>query len=399
MDQSKQSPEKIGKAQIESLCTKCGARFGAEASFCGFDGAELLISLADKENGETGCEALDAKHCPTCLRAYPSYAKFCGVDGRALVLDAGDRLNPEPPLQSRASVSLAEDEMDLVATPDLSLVGQTLEGKYRIDSVLAEGGMAVLYLGHQKAMERQVAIKVVHGALISSATAVKRFEREAKLMARLNHPNIVSIYDFGFVNDRQPFMVMEYIKGMNITDKVAKQGPPSEQVAAQIIRQICLGLEEAHSSGIIHRDLKPDNILLQENPQRPDWVKIVDFGIAHLLDGSKRLTGSGRVTGTPAYMSPEQFKDVSVDARSDIYSLGVVIFEMLTFRLPFEADDLGVLMAQHLMETPPSVSVLRPDIASGSPLDLLIAKCLQKDPNQRFQHVRELSKLLEQVLP
>jgi eukaryotic-like serine/threonine-protein kinase len=238
----------------------------------------------------------------------------------------------------------------------------------------------------------------VHGALNSSPNALQRFEREAKVLARLNHPNIVAVYDFGFINKKQPFLIMEYIKGMNLADKVQHHGPPTVPVATQIIMQICRGLEEAHATGIIHRDLKPDNIILQEKVDRPDWVKIVDFGIAHLLDSEgKRLTRAGRITGTPEYMSPEQFKDKPLDFRADIYSLGIVIFELITGRLPFEADDLGVLMAKQLMDVAPSVSTLRPDIPAGSPMDLLIIKCLEKEPDQRYQSAAELRRAAEAI--
>jgi eukaryotic-like serine/threonine-protein kinase len=363
--------------------------------------------------------------CSVCAAKYPGHAKFCGVDGVRLVpwkstvrvsVARQTQASPHQPQSSFASadgslkaiaaqvaqgnpapVPEPDDENDLQWSPPEAqeLVGKTLEEKYRIDSVFAEGGMAVLYLAHHTTMERTVVVKVVHGDLISSPSAIKRFEREAKLMARLNHPNIVTVYDFGFINTKQPFLVMEYIKGRNLSDRVANQGPPNVKVAAQIIKQICRGLEEAHACGIIHRDLKPDNIIIQDKVERPDWVKIVDFGIAHLLDGTKRLTRSGRVTGTPEYMAPEQFKGKQLDVRVDIYSLGVVMFEVLTGRLPFESNDISVLMAKHLMETAPLISSFRKDIVQGSPVDILVQKCLEKEPDHRFETIKELRTAVE----
>jgi serine/threonine-protein kinase len=286
-----------------------------------------------------------------------------------------------------------EEEEDFSFADDLQLVGKVLESKYEIESVLAEGGMAVLYLAKQKKMERTVVVKVVHNYLSHNQNEIQRFEREAQVVARLNHPNIVAVYDFGLIDGSLPFIVMEYIRGMNLSQKVSRHGPPGMAVAVRIIRQICRALEEAHSLGIIHRDLKPDNIILQEKFDRPDWVKIVDFGIAHRVDTQgKRLTRAGRMLGTPEYASPEQFKDVKLDPRSDIYSLGVVIFEMLTGHVPYEAGNLGALMAKILLDPVPSITSYRQDIAPDSPMDVLVRKCMEKDPDKRFQTVREVRK-------
>jgi serine/threonine-protein kinase len=162
---------------------------------------------------------------------------------------------------------------------------------------------------------------------------------------------------------------------------------------------MCSGLEEAHSQGIIHRDLKPDNILLQDKTDRPDWVKIVDFGIAHLIDSNpkNRLTRAGIVIGTPEYMAPEQFTGKALDERTDIYALGLIFFEMLTGGVPFQSDEYELLMARRLMEPAPSISEFRKDIAAGSPVDVVIAKCLAHDPSQRYQTVGELRQAVNQA--
>ncbi len=411
------------------VCTECGAQFYAQAKFCAFDGSELLLCAPEDEKSHSrDAFSAQAMQCPSCATKYPAPAQFCGIDGVRLIPWLSTKRPPN--LTERAAGPLANDpaggggrtaiaakigheqpvqaipppgsgadisdyDLQYSPPPALELVGKTLEDKYRIDSIFAEGGMAVLYLAHHITMERTVIVKVVHGDLISSPSAIKRFEREAKLMARLNHPNIVTVYDFGFINDKQPFLIMEYIKGRNLSERVANQGPPNVKVAAQVIRQICRGLEEAHACGIIHRDLKPDNIIIQDRVERPDWVKIVDFGIAHLLDGTKRLTRSGRITGTPEYMAPEQFKGKQLDVRVDVYSLGVVIFEVLTGRLPFEANDISVLMAKHLMETAPLISSFRKDIEVGSAIDLLVQKCLEKEPAARFENIQALRAAVE----
>ena len=259
--------------------------------------------------------------------------------------------------------------------------------------------MAILYMGRDVALDRDVVVKVVHSSLSCRPEALLRFEREAQTVAKINHPNVVSVYTFGKMNGKQPYLVMEFIKGKPLSGMLAQQGPPPLPWAAKIVTQMCMGLEEAHHFGIIHRDLKPDNILLQEKRDRPDWVKIVDFGIAHLLDTNahKRLTRMGMITGTPGYMSPEQFSDKQLDKRADIYSLGVVIFEMLAGETPFQSNDWGVLMAKHLMEPAPSITKFNPSIKEGSKWEKLVAKCLEKDPANRFQEVAELRKAVEEA--
>ncbi|HEY9712334.1 MAG TPA: serine/threonine-protein kinase, partial [Chroococcales cyanobacterium] len=269
-----------------------------------------------------------------------------------------------------------------------------------IDSSFAEGGMAVLYLAHHISMEREVVVKVMHGDLLYRPEAIERFKRECKFVARLNHPNIISVYDFGFIADKQPYLVMEYLKGQSLADHLEDFGSFEVPVALKIISQVCYGLEEAHETGIIHRDLKPENIILQEKSERPDWVKIVDFGIAHLLDNTelKRLTRVGFITGTPEYMAPEQFSDKQLDTRCDIYALGAVLFELLTGHPPFESEDCGALMAKHLLEPPKPISQLRADIPAGTKIEQIILKCLEKDPAKRFQKVSDLRRAVEGAL-
>jgi serine/threonine-protein kinase len=226
---------------------------------------------------------------------------------------------------------------------------------------------------------------------------IERFKRECKMAAKLSHPNIVNVHDFGFIGGTQPFLVMEFIKGSSLATLLTEGGPMPIPTVARIMLQTCSGLEEAHGAGIIHRDLKPDNILLQEKTERPDWVKLVDFGIASLLGNNqeKRLTRVGVVIGTPEYMAPEQFTGKPLDVRTDIYALGVLIFEMLTGRAPFESPAYDVLMARHLMDEVPQLNKFRPDIPENSPMDHIIAKCMAKAPAERYQTVAELKKVVE----
>jgi eukaryotic-like serine/threonine-protein kinase len=401
----------------EAVCTKCGAHYESAARFCGFDRAELVR----KEIEQSSAQTLIAKSCMRCLRRYPNQSQYCAVDGTELTplqrqLPSGPKpLQPQlqapAPKQPTTAAQLEETgtvrtyapapsesllktgrvESGSADSEPNSLVGKNLDGKYMIDSHFAEGGMAELYLAHHMGMERTVVVKVVHEAMANKPEVLERFERECKLVGRLNHPNIVSVYDFGFIDGKQPYLVMEYIRGMPLSDRIEKQGLPPILGTARIISQVCLALEEAHSHGIIHRDLKPENILLQEKVERPDWVKLVDFGIAHVLgNADKRLTRTGRIIGTPEYMSPEQIADKPLDARSDIYSMGLIAFELLTGRGPFDPEDLGVLMSMHLLEKPPPVSQFSTKVKRGSKIEDLVAKCLEKEPNNRFQTVTEL---------
>lgn len=287
----------------------------------------------------------------------------------------------------------------LPQSADLGLIGKYLDGKYLIQSVLTESGMGVLYKAQQVSVERTVVIKIAYDALVSTPNEIERFVREAKALARLNHPNIVAIHDSGFVDMKIPYLVMEFIKGENLSDMVQKHGLPSSKVAARIMVQVCRGLKEVHNAGIVHRDIKPENIILQGNAERPDWVKIVDFGIAYLMElDNQRLTLRGSLVGTMEYVAPELFNDMPPDTRCDIYSLGVVFFELLTGVVPISARNLSSLIGKVLMEPAPSITSLRPDIEEDSVMAKTIAKCLEKNPKERFQTVQEVIEALQPAL-
>lgn len=281
---------------------------------------------------------------------------------------------------------------------DDSLVGKLIDGKYRILSPLGEGGMAVVYRANHVQMERTVVIKVMQGWLLSNRNSVERFERECKLTAKLNHPNIVSVYDVGAINGKEPYLVMEFINGESLADKIQKGGALPYATTANIIIQICRGLQEAHSNGIIHRDLKPDNVLLQHKSDRPDWVKIVDFGISNLVEGSKRLTKTGRMVGTPEYIAPEQLKDRPIDIRTDLYGIGVMMFEMLTGHVPFDGESAEAILMKHLLEDPPAMSEVKPDLPEPNLFQPIVDKLMRKDPDQRYQTATELRLDVEQAL-
>lgn len=398
----------------EINCPTCARALPATSKFCGFDGTDLSLA----QEGQAS-----RKVCSVCGRFYPGYASFCAFDRSSLQvmktqremnqtnsgegsrsLDGTQSVETQivpvlPPASSAAQ--LAADDRLLGAdaeAPYSELIGKTIDKKYLVQSVLGEGGMAVVYRAHHVQMERTVVIKVMQGWLLSNRNSVERFERECKLTAKLNHPNIVSVYDVGLINGKEPYLVMEYIKGESLADKIHNSGALPYATTANIIIQICRGLQEAHTSGIIHRDLKPDNVLLQHKSDRPDWVKIVDFGISNFVHGSKKLTKTGRMVGTPEYIAPEQLKDRPIDMRTDLYGIGIMMFEMLTGRVPFDGESAESILMKHLLEDAPTMAEVRPELAENNLFQPIVDKLLKKNPDERYQTATELRLDVEHAL-
>jgi len=364
------------------ICRNCGRALPSGARFCGHDGTSLLGDVAADHKRE----------CPKCHRHYPEYAAYCSDDAETLIEVASE------PVVAPATGRTVVAKIAATEGPSDNLVGRLIDNKYKVESVIGEGGMAVVYLATQLQMDRQVVIKVMQGWLLSNKNSAERFERECKWTAKLNHPNIVSVYDVGAINDMQPYLVMEYIKGGALSDKLSKLGALPLTTVGNIIVQICRGLQEAHSIGIIHRDLKPENILLQERSDRPDWVKIVDFGISHAVEGSKRLTKTGKMIGTPEYIAPEQLRDRALDVRSDIYATGVMMYEMITGQVPFDGETVEAILMKHLMDDPAPISTLREEVADDSFFSQITMRALRKNPDDRYQSITELRLDVEQAL-
>jgi serine/threonine-protein kinase len=279
-----------------------------------------------------------------------------------------------------------------VADADADLSGTVLDGRYQVHEPIAQGAMGSVYRGERLHLGRAVAIKVMHQELPDELASRQRFEREAKLMALLEHPNCVSVIDFG-LHDEKPFLVMDLVRGTSLIDLLEKQGQLDIARAADIIRQVLSGLAHAHELGIVHRDIKPANIMISEKAGLGQQVRILDFGLARLTESSTKLT-TGIVVGTPNYMAPEQCKGSDVDARTDIYACGVMLFEMLTGRKPFVADDPIAVVRKHLMEKPPTLAAVEPRIDFGD-LEAVVAKALAKSAADRFDSAVEMSKAVE----
>jgi eukaryotic-like serine/threonine-protein kinase len=270
------------------------------------------------------------------------------------------------------------------------LLGQILNQKFKIHSLLATGGMGVIYRGEQVALERQVAIKVLTPTNSSNQidpNFYKRFFLEASILARLQHPNIVTVFDYGRVENMEPeryFMAMEFLEGETLFRRLRKGGRLPPQEAMGIARQIARGLREAHKHGVVHRDLKPSNIMLVPDEDTGELVKVLDFGLVKVLaDDSEELTQQGSFLGSPRFMSPEQISHGKVDLRTDVYSLGVIVYQMLCGKVPFEAQNSVQILIAHLQQPVPPMRERNPDAEVPEALEAFVMRCLSKDPEGR----------------
>ncbi len=280
------------------------------------------------------------------------------------------------------------------------MVGTTLAGCYEIMSVIGHGGMGVVYKARHQLMDRIVAIKMMKSQLISDTISVKRFQQEVKAYAKINHPHVITVFDFGVSPDGLPYIVMDYLEGHPLSDVIKKDGSVGVERAIRVLTQACEALAHAHKQGIVHRDLKPGNIVLIEYDGDPDFVKVVDFGVAKLMNAQEqRLTQTGEVCGSPVYMSPEQCLGQEMDLRSDIYSMGIVIYETVTGKLPLIGRTMVDTMAKQVSEMPPPFAKIRPDIYIPERLQSVVFKAMSKEPAQRHQTMDELREDLEKAIP
>jgi serine/threonine-protein kinase len=326
--------------------------------------------------------------CPRCRQNYPTSERFC------------DR-----------------DNMVLVETIDIERIGTTV-GNYHLQQILGRGGMGTVYSGEHVYIKKRVAVKVLHRQFAKYEEAVHRFLREARAASSINHPNIVDVTDFGPLDDGGVYFVMEYLEGSSLEDMIEKEGSIELHRSLNIGNQIALALAAAHEKNIVHRDLKPDNIMLIKKPGRRDvvrtlsaeddadtgqfvieredvydFVKVLDFGIAKVIVPDELLpsqTIAGAVFGTPEYMSPEAARGEDVDSRADIYSLGVILFDMVCGRPPFEAQAAAEVLAMHINKEPPVPSEFAPHREITPFADKLLLRALAKDPGERYQTMDEL---------
>jgi serine/threonine-protein kinase len=318
-----------------------------------------------------------ARRCPTCKQTFSGDARFCPFDGGGLI-DAPD-WNPG-------------------ADP---LLGRIIEGRYEVLSLVGEGGMGTVYEVRHTTLGRVFAMKVLRRDIAKDPELVARFGQEAKAAAAIGHPNIVTVSDFGSIEigskePARPYFVMELLEGTSLGAllRAEKTVPPSR--IAPFFVQCATALEAAHRAGVIHRDLKPDNIFIVKKGEQ-EFVKLLDFGVAKIA-GSRRLTRVGMVFGTPHYMSPEQAEGKRVDARTDIYALGVIMYESFSGRVPFEADTYMGVLTKHMFAVPEPLERVVPDASKLGAFGPIVMRCLAKRPEDRYASMAELSAALELAL-
>ena len=298
------------------------------------------------------------KTCTTCGAEWPDDTKFCPSDGSALKVAGGG---------------------------EADLVGGVLQS-YHIIKKLGEGGMGAVYLGEHVKMGRKSAIKVMTQSLANDTDAIARFNREAANAASINHVNVCAIYDFGETTEGTIFLAMEYIEGEALTDLIKREGPLDLERAGAILAQTGDALQAAHELGIVHRDLKPDNIMIARARDGSDLVKVVDFGIAKAMGGEEgqNVTRTGLVVGTPEYMSPEQLSGDKLDGRSDVYSLALVFFRMITGTLPFKADSAQEVMIKRLTDEPARLNEALEGANFSPKLQLVMDRAMERMPSDRY---------------
>ena len=272
------------------------------------------------------------------------------------------------------------------------LIGRTIDGRFHVSRLIARGGMGKVYLAEQSPLGRPCALKVLDPNSDADPEFCRRFFREASTAARLTHPNTVTVFDYGRTSDDIYYIAMEYLEGKTLHRAIRDAQGMEESRVISVASQVCRSLREAHALGIVHRDLKPANVLLVRHGDEQDFVKVLDFGLVKQLGESpdEQLTQTGLFMGSPKYMAPEQIHGNAVDARTDVYALGVMMYEMLTGRVPFDRPtNVGVLMA-HVSEAPPRLVDTKPDVVCSPALEHIVMRCLEKDPENRISSMGDL---------
>lgn len=315
--------------------------------------------------------------CPTCGTVYPADAHYCSRDGTRLLPVVGPKA--EAPQQP---------------SPAATLMGQTLDGRYEIVRKVGEGGMSSVYLATDRTTKERRAIKVLSASLSKDTNAMERLRREASFGMRLAHPNVCHIIQLGETDDGLVYVVMPFIEGEILSDRTHRLGQISLDEAARLVTDIAAGVHLAHGLQIIHRDLKPENVMVCRRRDGTEYAVVMDFGLAkeRRAEGElRKLTATGIILGTPAFMSPEQLRGKPIDTRSDIYALGLMTYEMLTGKLPFQGRTQQEMVIARLRSEPIPLREARPDLDLPEPVERVLIKAMQRFPADRYQTAVEFA--------
>jgi eukaryotic-like serine/threonine-protein kinase len=338
--------------------------------------------------------------CPRCRAAYDSPSRYCGQCGadmqRASALENAARREASDSGASDSGDTSWEGSQDRrVTSANQAWLGKVVDGRYRVSEVVGRGGMGVVYKVEHLRMGKIAAMKVLHTELAGDPEVVRRFEQEALAVSRLDHPNTVQVFDFGAAQG-QLYLIMEYVRGQDLGRIIDRDGPLPWARAAPLFVQICGALAEAHSLGIVHRDLKPENVLVTRTTGGRDFAKVLDFGLAKIGGRDQppaQATDRTEIVGTPYFMSPEQIRGDDVDARSDLYSLGALMYKVLTGDPPFTAKTAVGVLTKHLTAELPAPSTRLPMIDER--VDEIVLRALAKDPDQRFASAQAMGEAID----
>jgi serine/threonine-protein kinase len=335
--------------------------------------------------------------CPSCGTVYPDDAKFCTKDGGRLVASEAAAPRATTPRLNESAAPAASGRK--AATSHANMAGQVLDRRYAIVKKVGEGGMSYVYLAHDVASQERYAIKILSPALSKDENAMARLRREAALGIRLAHPNVCHIVRMGETEDGLVYVVMPYVEGEILSDRNYRVGQTSLQDVVTFIGEIAEGLQVAHKLGIIHRDLKPENIMICKRADGAEYAVVMDFGLAKERKAGgelQKLTATGIILGTPEFMSPEQLRGKPLDARTDIYSLALMTYEMLTSKLPFEGRNQQELMIARLRNDPIPARTRRAEIPEG--MDQVLLKGMARAAEDRYQAAPEFAAALRAAL-
>jgi serine/threonine protein kinase len=307
--------------------------------------------------------------------------------------------NPLPAPPGECAVCAQDRERALQRRRRDPLIGVEIAGRFLVQGVIGQGGMGKVYRARHLALHKDICLKVLKPALLEDPTLVGRFEREAQAASRLNHPNAIQVLDFGRVSEEGTlYIAMELVQGKDLRQILQDHGPLNEERIIRVVAQVLAALSEAHTRNVIHRDLKPENIMVEQRDEHPDFVKVLDFGIAKILDSDlPGLTRADVVCGTPQYMAPEQATGSELDARCDLYAVGIILYQLATGTLPFEGTNAMEILTAQVNNLPQPPLKRLPAAKIGVAMERLILRALEKDPNARPQSALEFRKLLIEI--